>query len=49
VELVLQSGVLLVVVWMGDGVEAELDDLLAEGGDCVVSRPPYAFKRDSTT
>jgi hypothetical protein len=32
---------------MGFGVEAELDDLLAEGGDCVVSRTPSALKRDS--
>jgi hypothetical protein len=46
-KVVLQSGVRLVIVQMGDGVEAELDELLAEGGDCVVSRTPFALKRDS--
>jgi hypothetical protein len=44
-EVVLQSGVAL--GRMGDGVAAELDDLLAEGCDCVVSRTLFALKRDS--
>jgi hypothetical protein len=30
---VLQMGVRLVIVWIGDFVETQLDDLLAEGGN----------------
>ena len=52
-EILLQNGVRLVIIWMGDCVEAQLDDLLAEGGDSVVesthsSITPLALKRDST-
>ncbi len=35
-EILLQNGVRFVVVWMGNCVETQLDDLLAEGGDGVV-------------
>ena len=52
-EILLQHGVRLVIVWMGDCVETQLDDLLAEGGDGVVEsiplvHHPLALKRDST-
>ncbi len=35
-EILLQNCVRLVVVWVGDCVETQLDDLLAVGGDGVV-------------
>ncbi len=39
-EILLQDGERLVVVWMGDCVETQPDDLLAEGGDSVVEPVP---------
>jgi hypothetical protein len=39
-EILLQHGVRLVIVWMSDCVETQLDDLLAEGGDGVVESVP---------
>jgi hypothetical protein len=39
-EILLQNGVRLVIVWMGDCMETQLDDLLAEGGDGVVEPVP---------
>jgi hypothetical protein len=39
-EILLQDDVGLVIVWVGDCVKAQLDDLLAEGGDGVVESVP---------